>query len=161
MTDQPKDQPRELDEFMDFMEEEDGFLSPPMPSTKHPDGRKYRIHSPSAKIGIRLNALSDIMVRTQNGVGVSEADVARLRMDDDDESVFVEQVLSKPTIEEMVADGVKWEHIRRMSTYAFIRFAISKQAADEAVRNGLLKGKEPAPTNRAARRGKSKKSKRK
>lgn len=147
----------ELDEFNDFMEDDDGFDSPKMPSDKFPEGRKYRIASPSAKVGLRLNALADIMAKQAGGAAVSEADIARLRIGDEDEKEFVRQVLGS-ALDEMVDDGCKWVHIKRMATYAFTRFAISKEAADLAVQNGLLRGKVIAP-NRAARRKKSGKKK--
>ena len=152
----------DLSQFLDFMEDEDGFLSPKMPSRAHPEGRQYRVASPDAKTGLRLNALADLMVKREMKVAVSDHDVARLRMDDDAEQEFVRQVLGatrtideKNALDEMIADGCKWEHIKRMSQYAFTYFGISKEAADEAVKNGLLSGKVVAP-NRAARRKKKK-----
>lgn len=155
MAEAQKPQPAELSEFMDFMEDEDGFDSPPMPSEKHPEGKRYRITSPSAKVGLRLNALADIVAKQAQNVPVSEVDIARLRIKDQDEREFVSQVLGS-ALDEMVDDGCKWEHIKRMATYAFTRFAVSKEAADLAVANGLLRGKVQAPTNRAARRAKKK-----
>ncbi len=151
----------DLGQFLDFMEDEDGFNSPPMPSRAHPEGRQYRVASPDAKTGLRLNALADIMVKREMKVEVKERDVARLRMDDAEEEEFVRQVLGADrtdgsnALDEMIADGCKWEHIKRMSQYAFTYFGVSKEAADEAVKNGLLRGKIEAP-NRAARRKKKK-----
>lgn len=154
----------DLSQFLDFMEDEDGFNSPPMPSRAHPEGRQYRVASPDAKTGLRLNALADIMVKREMKAPVKESDVARLRMDDAQEDEFVRQVLGavradgSNALDEMIEDGCKWEHIKRMSQYAFTYFGVSREAADEAVKAGLLSGKIEAP-NRAARRkkGKSKK----
>lgn len=162
----------DLSQVLDFMEDEDGFMSPPMPSVKHPQGRQYRVASPDAKTGLRLNALADIMVKKEMGVAVAESDVARLRLNDDAEREFVRQVLGatylgedgEPTnaLDEMVADEVKSEHLKRIAQYAYIYFGVSKEAAEEARKNGLLSGKLVAPlaANRAARRkgGKKKKS---
>lgn len=154
----------DLGQMLDFMEDEGGFKSPPMPSTKHPEGKRYHVASPDALTGMRLNALADIMVKKEMSVEISELDVRRLRLDDDDEVEFVRQVLGAAradgsnALDEMLADGCKWEHIKRMGQYAFTFFGVSKEAADEAVKNGLLSGKLTAP-NRAARRKKSKKKK--
>lgn len=145
-------------QMLDFMSEEDGFLSPPMPSRAHPEGKQYRIVSPDAKTGLRLNALADIMARREAGGDVSERDVARLRLDDKDEREFTKQLLGD-ALDEMVEDGCKWAHIKRLASYAFIKFGISDDAAENAVANGLLSGKAPTPPNRAAKRAKSKKRK--
>lgn len=162
----------DLSAALDFMEDEDGFLSPPMPSKAFPGGRQYRIASPDAKTGLRLNALADIMVKKEMGVAVAESDVARLRLNDDAEKEFVRQVLGAEytididgaqtvtnAVDLMVADGVKSEHLKRIAQYAYIYFGISKEAAEEARKNGLLSGKLVAPlaANRAARRGKKRK----
>lgn len=145
-------------QMLDFMTDEDGFLSPPMPSTKHPEGKQYRIPSPDAKTGLRLNALADIMARREAGADVSERDIARLRMEKGDEREFVQQILG-PALAEMTEDGCRWTHIKRMASFAFIKFGISDDAAELALKNGLLQGKAPTPPNRAAKRAKSKKRK--
>lgn len=150
----------ELAEFTDFMDDADGdggFDSPRMPSPAHPQGRSYRIPSPDAKTGLRLTALADMSLKQSRGIAIDELDVKRLRISDDDEREFLGQVLSPGVLEQMIEDGVKWEHARRLAMYAFVRFGISKDAADEAAKNGLLSGKAAAP-NRAARRTKKKKS---
>lgn len=144
-----------FEQMLDFMQDEDGFSSPLMPSEKHPEGKQYRIKSPSARTGLRLNALADLMAKREAGGTVSERDVERLRLDDSEEREFVEQVLGD-ALHEMVEDGCRWEHIKRMSTYAFIRFGVSAEAADNAVKNGLLLGKVIAP-NRKAKRKQNKK----
>jgi hypothetical protein len=149
---------------MDFMEDVDddasitGFSSPPMPSRAHPEGKQYRVPSPDAKTGLRLNALADLTMKQAKGVEFAESDVKRLRLDDKDEREFMGQVLSETLLEQMVDDGVKWEHLRRLGMYAFVYFGVSKEAADHAAENGLFSGKAGAPTNRAARRTKSKKT---
>lgn len=154
----------DLSQFLDFMEDDDGFTTPPMPSPEHPEGRQYRVASPDAKTGLRLNALADLMVKREMKVEVSERDVARLRMDDGQEDEFVRQVLGAKrhdggnALDEMIEDGCKWEHIRRMAQFGFTYFGVSKEAAEEAARNGLLSGKLAAP-NRAARRKGGKKKK--
>lgn len=151
----------DLSQFLDFMDEADdgvtsGFDSPPMPSIAHPRGKQYRVPSPDAKTGLRLNALADMTLKQSRGIELSDIDVKRLRLDDKDEREFLSQVLGAELLEEMVSDGVKWEHLRRLAMYGFVYFGVSAEAADQAAANGLFSGKQGAPTNRAARRSQSK-----
>lgn len=148
----------DLSSFLDFMEESDGFESPLMPSKLHPEGKSYRVPSPDALTGLRLNALADITLKQSRGTPVSENDVKRLRIDDADEREFISQVLSVELVDEMLVDGVRWEHMKRLSMYAFTYFAVSREAANTAADNGLFAGKELAPTNRAGRRKSPKKT---
>lgn len=144
----------DLGALMDFMEDEDGFESPRMPSTAHPDGRSYHVASPNAEVGLRLSALADLTMKQAKGIELNATDVRRLRLDDQQELEFMEQVLGAALVATMVADGVKWEHLKRLGLYAFTYFGVSKDAADEAAANGLFSGKGQAPvaTNRATRR---------
>lgn len=152
----------DLGQMLDFMEDEDGFLSPKVPSRAHPEGKQYRVSSPDALTGLRLNALADIMVKREMGGSVAESDVARLRLNDADAREFVQQVLGNERVDganaldEMTIDGCRWEHIQRLAQFAFAYFGISREAAEEAAKNGLLSGKMVAP-NRAARRKPKKK----
>lgn len=146
----------DLGDFMDFMED-DGFESPPMPSRAHPEGKVYRVPSPDAKVGLRLSALADLTLKMNRKQDVSEADIARLRLDDQEEIEFTEQVLSPELVAQMLADGVKWEHMKRLTMYAFTYFGVSKEAAENAAKNGAFSGKAVAP-NRAARRSSGAKS---
>lgn len=152
----------DLGQLLDFMEDENGFLSPKMPSRAHPEGKQYRVASPDALTGLRLNALADIMIKREMGGKVDDSDAARLRLSDSDEREFVQQVLGNDrgdetnALDEMVADGCRWEHIQRLAQFAFTYFGISREAAEEAAKNGLLSGKMVAP-NRAARRKPKKK----
>ena len=138
--------------LMDFMED-DGFDSPPMPSKTYPEGHVYRIPSPDAETGLRLSAVADLSMKQSKGIELSEGDVKRLRLNDQEEREFIAQVLSPEVIDLMVADGVKWEHLKRLGIYAFTFFGVSREAADKAVEAGLFTGKELAP-NRAQRRSK-------
>lgn len=141
----------DLNAFMDFMEDEDGFDSPLMPSAAHPEGHVYHVPSPNAVTGLRLSALADLTMKQAKGVELNEIDVRRLRLDDQEEREFISQVLSVELVNTMVADGVKWEHMKRLGLYGFTYFGVSKEAADEAAKNGLFSGKAQTP-NRAQRR---------
>jgi len=147
---------RNLAEVQDFLEDDGGFTTPPMPSTKHPEGHTYRVPSPDAITGLRLTALADLSMKYKNKQGVTEADVASLRLSDDDERDFIQQVLSLEVVGEMKDDGCRWEHMRRIGMYAYLFFTAGEKAAEDARENGLLLGKAPGPTpNRAQRRSKT------
>jgi len=145
--------------FLDFMSEEDGFKSPLMPSVKYPQGKSYHVPSPDAETGLRLNALADVAMKMSKGFEVKEFDIQRLRMDDTEEREFADQVLSAAVVQQMIEDGCRWEHVKRLTQYAFTYFGVSPEAAENAAKAGLFSGKAPAP-NRAARRtgAKSRKS---
>lgn len=149
----------DLSQYLDFMEEVEGdgpgagFMSPPMPSPAHPKGRQYQIDAPDGVTGLRLATLADMTIKASRGAELGEADVRRLRLDDREERDFLEQVLGG-AFEDMLTDGVRWPHIKRLGMYAFIYFGISEEAADAAAERGLFQGKAVAPTatNRTARR---------
>jgi len=150
----------DLSTMLDFMDDEDGFKSPLMPSTKYPEGKSYAIKSPDAKTGLRLSAISDITMKQARGIEIAELDIKRLRIEDEDEREFIEQVLSPAVVAEMIDDGCRWEHVKRLGLYAFVFFGVSREAADDAVKRGLFKGKGlMPPKNRAARRSSSTKAK--
>lgn len=136
-----------LSELNDFLED-DGFDTPPMPSKKFKQGKSYHIPSPDAETGLFLSAITELAFKQQNGTPITEEDANRLKLKNKEESDFSAKVLSQEVYDEMLADGVKWEHLRRIVQYAFIYFSVGDEAADKAVENGLFKGKQIAPTPR-------------
>lgn len=114
------------------------------------DGKTYRIESPDAKTGLLLSSMVNLGVKASAGSEISEADLASLDLNDDEERDFMRMVLGD-TFDELVEDGVSWVKIQRISRYALIYFAIGEEAADDALKSGALSGEAPAP-NRAARR---------
>jgi hypothetical protein len=114
------------------------------------DTKTYRVESPDAKTGLFLAGLANVGVKAASGGDVAAADVEKLDLDDDEERDFMEMVLGD-TFAELIADGVSWMKIQRLSRYCFIHFAVGEEAADEALKSGALTGEAPAP-NRAARR---------
>lgn len=135
----------DLSELMDFLED-DGFDTPKLPSRKFREGKSYHIPSPDAETGLFLSALIDLSFKQQSGIPISEEDTKRLTISNRDERDFSRRVLSDEVMDEMLADGVRWEHLKRITQYAFIYFAIGQEAADLAVQNGLFKGKVLTPT---------------
>lgn len=148
----------DLSALTSFLEDDGGFTTPPMPSVAHPGGKTYHVPSPDATTGLRLSALQDLALKQANGQDVSAADVKRLRLSDEDERVFVEQVLTPEVVAEMREDGCRWEHLKRLAIYGYILFTAGDKAAQHALDEGVLEGKAPAaaPKNRAARRAKPK-----
>lgn len=141
----------DLSQFMDFMEDDGGFDTPLIPSRAHPEGKKYHVSSPDGETGLRLSALADLSMKQQKGVELAEADIKRLRLNDQEERDFAQQVLGVELVDEMLADGVRWVHIKRLLTYAYTYFAIGQEAAQKAAEQGLFSGKVQTP-NRATRR---------
>lgn len=117
------------------------------------DGKTYRIESPDAKTGLLLSGMANLGVKASAGGEIGESDLASLDLDDAEERDFMRMVLGD-TLDELVADGVSWVKIQRISRYAFIYFAMGEDAADEALASGALSGEAPAP-NRAKRRAAS------
>lgn len=142
----------DLSSLHTFLDDDGGFDTPPMPSPAYPKGRVYRVPSPDATTGLRLAALQDLALKQSMGNAVTEVDVKRLRLGDEEERDFIGQVLSQEVQAAMVEDGVRWEHMRRMALYGYILFTAGEKAAEAAVEGGLLAGKAPAAPNRAARR---------
>lgn len=138
-----------LKDLFDFLDE-DGITTPPIKSTKHPAGKVYVVPSPNAATGQRLSALADISVKMARKLEVTEAEAARLQLNDDEERDFLEMVLGT-CYAELIADGVSWQRIKRLGLYAFTYFGVSPEAANEALRSGAWSGKAPT-TNRAQRR---------
>lgn len=131
--------------------DDDALVIPGVKSREHPDGKSYTIPSPDADTGARFAALAEIAMKVHRGVDVSESDLRRLRMDDDEEREFMEQVLGD-ALAELKADGVSWRRLQMLTQYAYIYFAYGPEQAAAASQNGLISsGKATAP-NRAARR---------
>lgn len=139
----------DLSDFYDFLDD-DGIETPPVPSTTYPKGKAYVIPSPDALTGARLAALAELSAKMNKGVEVSERDVARLHLDDDEEREFAGQVLGT-ALAEMQDDGVSWVRIQRLTKFAFVYFAVGPEAAVKAAEAGAFSGKAPTPT-RAQRR---------
>lgn len=143
-----------IEPYLGFLDEDDLRL-PPIPSTKHPreeGGKVYTVPLPDALMGARLAGLGEIMVKQARGITITERDAKRLHLDDDEEVEFQVSVLG-PVLDEMKADGVTWEAIKRATNYAFVAFAFNEDAAMAMAREGKLTGKAvPVETNRQERR---------
>lgn len=136
-------------QLFDFLD--DDALRMPVKSMKYPEGKVYAIPSPSAEVGLRLQALATISAKVERKMEVTKEDAARLQLDDDQEREFIEQVLGA-AYGEMKADGVSWVRIQKVTQYAYVAFTQSKAAADKAAAEGLFSGGKVQALNREARR---------
>lgn len=147
--------PDSTDDLWAFVDEAGEALTIPklIPSRRYPEGRQYTVDSPDALDGLRLSGIAEILAKRAKGIPVSERDMARLQIGDEQKQREWSQQVLGDTFEQMMADGVKWRVIQAVTNYAFFYFGMNPQAAEDAARNGLLSGNTPPPANRAERRG--------
>lgn len=160
----------------DFLED-DALRIPGVKSTAHPEGRDYIVPSPDAETGLFLQQLTTYMAkraraeRDNPDAEPTEADkrteasieaflVKRTaEVDGDDQAMQLEaagRLVLGTAVTEMLADGVSFERIRRVSRYAMLHFTQGPEAAKAAALSGAISGGALAPANRAARRAKVK-----
>lgn len=141
-------------DFGSFLDD-DAIDTPPIPSREHPDGRSYRIPSPDAATGIRLTAMVNLGVGLASGAKMDPRDAEKLKLDDDQEKDFLEEVLGTAFLQ-LVADGVSWVRIQRLGRYCLLYFTLGPEAAASEAQ-GRPPGEAPAP-NRETRRASSRAS---
>jgi len=140
---------RDLSQFL----EDDGLEYPLQPSSfedpaRFPDGKTYRVASPSAKVGLWLTALAELGMKANTGADLAVEDIERIKLDDDDEKTLYQRVLGA-TYDEMLADGLKWTVLQRVGQDAYLCFAMSQDIANSAL---VGRGEAVARANRATRR---------
>ena len=134
---------------------DDGFTVAGVKSTAHPEGKTYRIPAPDIATGQKLAGLMDIAGKMANDAEVTEADVRRLHLDDDEEREFSRMVLGT-AYDELLADGVPWPTFQRISRWAFLAVTLSEDQANDPKMVDFIMGKTAAPANRSQRRKKAK-----
>lgn len=144
----------DMTSFIDFLED-DSLTLTGIPSDKFPNGKDYVVQSPDAETGMRLAAMGDVILRASFGHDIDQRTKDKFKLDDDEERELMDEVLGE-TGEEMIADGVKWVHLRGIIKYTFAHFALGAEQAEKMKENGILSGKAPEPSNRAERRQKPK-----
>lgn len=160
MTDTPQD---DLGPYLGFLDD-DRIELPPFPSIKYPrevGGHVYQVEQPNAEVGTRLAGLGQIMAKMAAKVEVDERDVRRLKMTDGQEMEFQRDTLGA-VLDEMIADGVTYNHLKIAANYVFVVVAFSEAQAQTMLKTGALTGKavpSEAPANRAERRGAKSKGK--
>jgi hypothetical protein len=143
----------DLTAFGDFLDD-DGFTTPPIKSTKFPEGKSYLVPSPDGETGARLVALGGVAAKKHADIALTQADLDKLNLNDQEERDFIEMCLGT-AYAEMIADGVSWQRISRLGQYAFVVTTQGQQAATDAAKAGYFSGKAPA-RNRAQTRAAAK-----
>lgn len=129
--------------------DDDSLEVPGVRSPAHPEGWTYCIPSPDHKTGLRLTALVNLGIQAAAGEAAEPDEKQRAVLSDEEEREFLPQVLGT-AYDEMVADGVSWVRMQRISRYALLYFTLGEDAAGQMVK-ASAEGNGAAP-NRAARR---------
>lgn len=90
-----------LDELLDES------IDLPVPSTKHPQRRVYKIASPNARDGLAIERITNTAIQLANG---GENINTELLNDDEERDLF--RTLLGSTYDEMLEDGVNWVWLR-------------------------------------------------
>lgn len=130
--------------LFDLTDAIDPVLEYRLRSAKHPDGRDYRVESPDPRTGLFLTSVHELGLAASAGATLSPSDLARLRMDDDEEKSFYQLILGD-AYQQMVDDGVKWPKIQDVATHAYLTFNRNNEAAERLLA-GMLGKAEPATT---------------
>lgn len=138
-----------LADLTDYLDDDAAHLSG-IPSTAFPDGKTYTFASPDGAKGLRLAALYDLSVRAALGADVSAQIAALGPISGDD--VDLEREVMGDTLDELLADGVSWVRIRRLTVYLLRFFVSGPAAADELTAQS---GESSARANGATRRAKT------
>lgn len=116
------------------------------------NGKTYHVPAVTAEVGLTFNSFVSVAFRAQQAKNKDE----EFTPDDDDMQILNDQqehdmvrdVLRDGLWEEMVDDGLSFEHMRIASMYALIHATQGEEVADRFWASG---GKAQAP-NRSARR---------
>lgn len=130
---------------------DDALKLPPIKSRKHPNGKSYSVPSPDAETGLWLSSVANIGMLAASGQtdALSEQQKQSIELDDDDERNFHQRVLGT-AYDEMLADGVPWVVLQRLSSYVFTYYGVSPEVANDAMKAGAFGG--PKAPNRPADR---------
>lgn len=107
-------------------------------------GKTYVVESVDAKTGIWCQRLFTTGAQAASGLAVTEADVAQLELDDEQERELYEKVLGA-AYDEMIVDAVPWEFLKHAGITAFMWVAVSRDAAEEFWASGESVGKPGRP----------------
>lgn len=136
----------DYDDLAAFLSD-DALRLPPIKSRKHPNGKSYTVPSPDAETGLWLNSVANLGILAaadEGGQVLSPQQKASLELDDNDERNFHQRVLGT-AYDEMLADGVSWVVLTRLSSYVFTYYGISPEVANDAMKAGAFGGpKAPA-----------------
>lgn len=129
---------RDLDEFFD------SSLRLPV------RGKTYVIPSPDAKTGLWCQRI--IALAGKGKDGLTDDDAASLRLDDDEERDLFQRLLGD-AFEEMVADGLPWEHVKHCGMTALMWAAGNSEQAEAYWNAGGDPKAAPRDRKRSAKSG--------
>lgn len=92
-------------------------------------GKVYVVPSPPARLGLQFVATAEIARRRRAGLEVSEAELASLELDDDEERQWQARVLGS-AFAEMVADDVPWTWLKHAANTAYAWHIAGRAAAE-------------------------------
>lgn len=107
---------RDLDEFFD------SSLRLPV------RGKTYVIPSPDAKTGLWCQRIIALASKAKDG-DLTDDDADSLKLDDDEERDLFQRLLGE-AFEEMVADGLPWEHVKHCGMTALMWAAGNSEQAE-------------------------------
>lgn len=128
-----------------------------IPSKAHPAGKDYTFPAPDIDTGVRLTALAELGLKSTAGRDLTEDDLARIDLNDDQEFDLYRDLMGD-TLDEMRADGVSWTRVQKVGRYLFLLHGLGEDMAAEAVARSSTGGALP-PANRGQRRAAKKSAK--
>lgn len=122
-------------------------------SAEHPKGKAYRIKSPSAKLGLQLQRLTQL--QAQRGLNTPPSDeelteLLELIVDESGAVVDFNERLFGPTWQQMIDDGVSADRLQMIRAIVITHYGSGSAVARSIVEGAA--GEAEARGNRAARR---------
>lgn len=104
-------------------------------------GKVYRVPSPPARVGLRLQAAHAVMAAGRAGATPRPSDLAIAATDDG--STSLEQDTLGPVYQQMLDDDVPVEAVKRAATTAYLWIVIGEEAATRYWRTPLGEARAP------------------
>lgn len=113
-------------------------------------GKTYRVESVDAKTGIWCQRIVTVAGAAQAGIDLTDAEVASLHLDDDEEQDFNRRLLGA-AYDEMLEDKVPWDFVKLAARVVFTWTVRDREAAEELwARGGRPEAPRPTPQDRKA-----------
>lgn len=111
-------------------------------------GTTYRVPSPSIETGLWCQNVVEVAAAVKAGRDISDNDVARMKLDDDQERDFNARILG-PAYDEMLAAAVEWEYVKLAARTVFVWVVQDRDTAETFwSRAGRPEAPRPAPQDR-------------
>lgn len=110
------------------------------------NGKTYKVQPVSADVGLHCQLTQELARKQRAGIELTDAEIASLTLDDEQEQVFHRRMLGA-TLDEMIADKVLWPYIVRASSTVYAWVVGGVAAAERVWAGGArAEAKTPAPT---------------